>query len=170
MRQQKTIGKKFTLTGHGLHTGKEVVLNFKPAPADTGIRFVRTDLNPRVEIPANASAVTTQSAPSRNTQLAAGGVVINTVEHLLAACYGLEIDNLTVEISADEPPEPEDGNYRFFTNPLEDAGSVGQGVPCRPLKIGDAVSYRDGDVEIVATPADTFRASFTIQFDNPYIG
>ncbi|MEJ2720008.1 MAG: bifunctional UDP-3-O-[3-hydroxymyristoyl] N-acetylglucosamine deacetylase/3-hydroxyacyl-ACP dehydratase [bacterium] len=170
MRQQKTIGKEFTLSGRGLHTGNEVVLRFKPAPPGSGIRFLRTDLDPPVEVPANAQYVTAQSAPSRNTLLSRGEVSIHTVEHLLATCYGLQIDNLVVEISADEPPEPDDGDYRFFANPLEDAGVVGQGEACPALVIDDAVTYRDGDVEITAVPSDDFRVSFTIQYANPHIG
>ncbi|UCG53306.1 MAG: bifunctional UDP-3-O-[3-hydroxymyristoyl] N-acetylglucosamine deacetylase/3-hydroxyacyl-ACP dehydratase [Candidatus Latescibacterota bacterium] len=170
VRQQRTIAEAFTLAGRGLHTGKAVELTFKPAAPDTGIRFVRTDLERPVEIPANVGRVSKRSAPSRNTSLTQGNTVIHTVEHLLAACYGLRIDNLRIEISADEPPEPEDGNYQFFVKPFNKVGMVSQGSPCDVLEIDTPVTYRNGDVEIVALPSETFRVSFTIQYANKHIG
>lgn len=170
VRQQRTIAKEFSLSGTGLHTGQNVTLTFKPAPPDSGVRFVRTDLAQPVEIPADVSSVTVEQPAHRNTSLACGNVVIHTVEHLLATCYGLQIDNLIVEISSEEPPEPEDGSYDFFVNPLNEAGIVAQGAPCDTLDIDRPVRYKNGDVEIIGMPSDTFRVSFTIQYDNRHIG
>jgi UDP-3-O-[3-hydroxymyristoyl] N-acetylglucosamine deacetylase/3-hydroxyacyl-[acyl-carrier-protein] dehydratase len=170
IRQQRTIASEFSLAGRGLHTGNDVTLRFKPAPPDSGVRFVRTDLDEPVEIPALITHVAGDKPTYRNTSLQRGDAFIYTVEHVLASAYGLQIDNLTIEISSNEPPEPEDGRYDFFVRPLREAGVVNQGVPCPILEIDRSVSYRDGDTEICAVPADTFRASFTIVYDNPHIG
>ena len=170
VRQQRTIAREFRLAGRGLHTGGEVTLRFKPAPPHSGVRFVRTDLGEPVEIPANVTSVAAERPAYRNTSLQRGETYIYTVEHVLAACYGLQIDNVTIEISANEPPEPEDGRYDFFVRPLRDAGVVYQGAPCRVLEIDRPVVYRKGDVEITAVPAENFRASFTIVYENRHIG
>jgi UDP-3-O-[3-hydroxymyristoyl] N-acetylglucosamine deacetylase/3-hydroxyacyl-[acyl-carrier-protein] dehydratase len=97
MAKQRTIKKEISLKGVGLHTGDEVTLTFKPAPVDHGFTFVRTDLegNPVVEADV-ANVVSTQ----RSTNLEKEGVSIMTSEHVLAACVGLEIDNLTIELNA----------------------------------------------------------------------
>lgn len=170
VRQQRTIGREFSLSGRGLHTGDEVVLRFKPAPPGTGVRFVRTDLGEPVEIPAVVTSVAQERPACRSTSLQRGDVSIHTVEHLLAACYGLQIDNLTVEISSSEPPEPEDGSCEFFVRPLKEAGFVSQGAPCHVLEIDRPVVFRSGEVELVAVPDDTFRVSFTIKYANRHIG
>jgi UDP-3-O-[3-hydroxymyristoyl] N-acetylglucosamine deacetylase/3-hydroxyacyl-[acyl-carrier-protein] dehydratase len=170
IRQQRTIAREFALCGRGLHTGNEVTLRFKPAPAHSGVRFVRTDLDEPVEIPALVTNVASEKPAYRNTSLQRGDAVIYTVEHVLSACYGLQIDNVTIEISSSEPPEPEDGRYDFFVRPLKDAGAVSQGAPCRALEIDRPIVYREGDVEITAVPAAGFRASFTLVYENRHIG
>jgi UDP-3-O-[3-hydroxymyristoyl] N-acetylglucosamine deacetylase/3-hydroxyacyl-[acyl-carrier-protein] dehydratase len=134
------------------------------------VRFVRTDLGEPVEIPALVANVAADKPAYRNTSLQRGEASIYTVEHVLAACYGLQIDNVTIEISSNEPPEPDDGRYEFFVRPLREAGVVYQGAPCRALEIDRPVAYREGDVEITAVPADRFRASFTLVYDNRHIG
>jgi len=170
MRQQRTIGREFSLSGRGLHTGDEVVVRFKPAPPDSGVKFVRTDLAPPVEIPAVVTHVAGERPGGRNTSLRCGDVSIHTVEHLLATCYGLQIDNLTVEMSSSEPPEPEDGSCEFFVRQFKEAGIVTQGETCRALEIDRPVVLRSGDVELIAVPDDAFRVSFTIQYANKHIG
>jgi UDP-3-O-[3-hydroxymyristoyl] N-acetylglucosamine deacetylase/3-hydroxyacyl-[acyl-carrier-protein] dehydratase len=170
VRQQRTIAEAFSLSGRGLHTGSTVHLGVRPAPPGTGIKFVRTDLDQAVEIPAVVTSVPGDKPAYRSTTLHKGDVFVYTVEHLLAACYGLQIDNLTIEITASEPPEPEDGAYDFFVQPLKNAGIVHQGAPCRELEIDRAVVYRNGDVEIIGVPDPAFRLSFTIGYDNPHIG
>ena len=170
IRQQRTIAREVTLTGRGLHTGNDVTLRFLSAPPHTGVRFVRTDLGDPVEIPAVVTHVAADKPAYRNTSLQRGNAFIYTVEHVLASCYGLQIDNVTIEISSNEPPEPEDGRYDFFVGPLREAGIVHQGAPCRILEIDRPVTYREGGVEITAVPADSFRASFTLVYDNRHIG
>ncbi len=169
-RNQNTIGKEISLSGLGLHTGKEVTLRFKPAPPNSGIRFVRTDLDTPVEIPATVESLAVGKPAYRNTTLERDGAEIFTVEHVLAACRGLQIDNLVIEITGNEPPEPDDGNYGFFIDPLKVAGVVGQGEPCEVFEVDRPITYKNGDIEITAVPDDGFRVSFTIQYENPHIG
>jgi UDP-3-O-[3-hydroxymyristoyl] N-acetylglucosamine deacetylase/3-hydroxyacyl-[acyl-carrier-protein] dehydratase len=169
-RQQRTIAKEFSISGRGLHTGDDVVVTVKPASGGEGITFVRTDLGDGARIPATIQSIAGNSLINRNTTIGKGEATVHTVEHLMAACFGLQVDNLVIEMSASEPPVPESGSYESYVTAFREAGFVNQGVPCDILEIDRAVSYSDGDVEITATPADSFRVSFTIQFDNPYIG
>jgi UDP-3-O-[3-hydroxymyristoyl] N-acetylglucosamine deacetylase/3-hydroxyacyl-[acyl-carrier-protein] dehydratase len=170
VRQQRTIKKEFSITGLGLHTGNEVTLNFKPAPAGSGIVFIRATDNGPVRIPANISSVPEGRDFPRNTTITNGDISIHTVEHLLAACYGLGVDNLEVEISGNEPPVPSSGSYEAYVRVFKDIGFASQGTPCDFLEIDRTVTYQAGDVEIYATPSDTFRISFTIQYPNEHIG
>lgn len=169
VRQQRTIKRPFTFEGTGLHTGKKVRTVFKPAEPGTGIVFVRTDLDPVVKIPIKAEFIRLEEV-KRNTTISRGEIMIHTVEHILAAVNGLEIDNLVVEIDADEPPEPEDGSCAWFVEAFNKAGFENQGVPVSVFKITSPVSYQKEDVEIIALPHDGFKVSFTIEYDNPHIG
>lgn len=169
IRQQKTIAREFAIEGRGLHTGNRVELSFKPAPPNSGITFVRSAKNGRVEIPANITSVP-DGQSLRNTTLTNGEVSIHTVEHLLAACYGLQIDNLTIVITGNEPPIPVTGSYEAYVSAFKDIGFANQGAPCNFLEIDRLIAHRDNDVEIYALPADEFRISFTIQYPNRFIG
>ncbi|HEU4929954.1 MAG TPA: bifunctional UDP-3-O-[3-hydroxymyristoyl] N-acetylglucosamine deacetylase/3-hydroxyacyl-ACP dehydratase [Candidatus Krumholzibacteria bacterium] len=170
IRQQRTIAKEFVIEGLGLHTGNTVKMRVKPAPAGTGIKFLRVDLNPVVEIPAVVTSIPPDGTSYRNTTVSTGTAEIHTVEHLLATCYGLGIDNLIIEIDANEPPEPASGTYAAYVRAFEDAGTVNQGAPADVFTIDRAVTLKENGVEINAVPADDFRVSFTIQYDNPQIG
>jgi UDP-3-O-[3-hydroxymyristoyl] N-acetylglucosamine deacetylase/3-hydroxyacyl-[acyl-carrier-protein] dehydratase len=99
--KQRTIEKEISLEGVGLHTGRIVKLTFKPAKINTGIRFVRTDLEGKPEIDALATFV---KNTQRGTNLEKNGVTINTSEHVLAAITGLDIDNIIIEVNSPEPP------------------------------------------------------------------
>jgi UDP-3-O-[3-hydroxymyristoyl] N-acetylglucosamine deacetylase/3-hydroxyacyl-[acyl-carrier-protein] dehydratase len=169
VRQQRTIKKSFTYSGIGLHTGKKVKTVFKPAPADNGIVFRRIDLDPPVEIPARVEFIHADEI-RRNTTITKNGADIHTVEHILAAASGLQIDNLLVEIDADEPPEPQDGSCSPLVEQLLGVGFENQGVPARYFKISTPVVHIEDDIELVAVPYDGFRISFTIDYDNPHIG
>jgi UDP-3-O-[3-hydroxymyristoyl] N-acetylglucosamine deacetylase/3-hydroxyacyl-[acyl-carrier-protein] dehydratase len=170
VRQQRTIKKEFTIKGTGLHTGNEVVLNIKPAPPNSGITFIRQDEGGVVEIPANITSVPRGKLTRRNTTLSKGDTEIYTVEHLLAACYGMQIDNLVIEITANEPPVPESGSYEAYAKAFNDIGFTNQGAPTDVLTIDRPVSLREDGVEIYAVPSDRFRISFTIQYPNKHIG
>jgi len=170
IRQQRTISRELELEGVGLHTGNKIHLKCKPAPPDSGIKFVRVDGPEPVEIPAVVTSIPPNAPAHRNTTIGHGDSSIYTVEHILATCYGMQIDNLTIEISGNEPPEPEDGNYASYARAFQDTGIVNQGVPAEIFVVDRAITYKDGDVEIQAVPSDSFRISFTIQYDNRLIG
>ncbi len=139
MLKQKTIQNEVTLTGVGLHTGKDVTMVFKPAPENSGYTFVRVDLEGKPSIEAKVEYVTTTE---RGTNLEKMGVSINTSEHVLAAAVGLEIDNLTIEIDASEPPIM-DGSSKYFVEALESAGIVEQEAEVEEYVVKDIVSFKD---------------------------
>ena len=117
---QTTIKEEVTLEGVGLHTGQKVTLTFKPAAANTGYVFKRVDLEGAPEVPADVTYVVDTQ---RGTSLEKGGVSIQTSEHVLAACVGLEIDNILIEMNQSEPPIM-DGSSKFFVEALEKVGKV----------------------------------------------
>ena len=115
--KQRTIEKEISLSGVGLHTGKEVKLTFCPALANTGFSFKRVDLEGSPVIEADANYVTNTQ---RGTRLEKNGVTIQTSEHVLAALVGLDIDNAIIELNASEPPIM-DGSSKFFVEAIEKA-------------------------------------------------
>ena len=115
--KQKTIKKEISLTGVGLHTGKDVTITFKPATANSGLAFKRVDLEGAPVIEADANYVTNTQ---RGTCLEKNGVTIQTCEHVLAALVGLGLDNVLIELNASEPPIM-DGSSKFFIEAIEKA-------------------------------------------------
>lgn len=170
IRQQRTIAREFVLEGQGLHTGNSVTMRVKPAPAGTGIKFLRVDMSPPVEIPAVVTSIPEDAPAHRNTSISSGPAEIHTVEHILATCYGLGIDNLVIEIDGNEPPEPASGTYAGYVRAFEDAGHVNQGAPADIFTIDRPIALKENGIEIQAVPSDDFRVSFTIQYANPQIG
>ncbi len=170
IRQQKTIANEFVIRGQGLHTGSSVTMRVKPAPPGTGIKFVRVDLKPPVEIPAVVASIPDEAPSQRNTSISVGEAEIHTVEHVLATCYSLQLDNLIIELDGNEPPEPVTGTYAGYVRDFEAAGIVNQGAPAEVFAIDRPVTLRENGIEINATPANDFRVSFTIQYANPQIG
>ncbi len=170
LRQQRTLKKPVEYKGIGLHTGEEVTVRFLPAPANSGLVFKVKKGEEWVEIPALVDFIPENQPFLRNTTLRREGVEIHTVEHILAALYGLNIDNCVIEVSASEPPEPEDGSCRAFVERLLDAGMRDQGVPVVFYDVKRPIQWSRGQVGITAIPYDGFRVSFTIQYDNPVIG
>jgi len=168
-RQQRTIGREFELEGLGLHTGNTIRLKCKPAPPNSGIKFIRVDLDEPEEVSAVVTSIPAEAQAFRNTSIGGGKATIHTVEHLLAACYGLQIDNLVIEITGNEPPEPE-GGYGAYVRAFREAGIEAQGVPVEVFEIDRVITLCEDGVEIHAVPSDKFRVSFTIQYDNHLIG
>lgn len=169
VRQQRTIKNQFSFDGIGIHTGARVHTVFKPAPVGSGILFRRIDLDPVVEIPARAENIDPGEV-KRNTTLSRDGAQIHTVEHILAAVSGMQVDNLIIDIDADEPPEPADGSVIELVEAIKAAGIENQGVPIKYLKITKPVSYYKDDVELIALPYDGFRVSYTIEYESEFIG
>ncbi len=158
------------MSGRGLHTGADVTMTLRPADPDTGIRFVRVDLDPPVEIEATVASIPEDAEAVRNTTIYAGDVCVHTVEHVLATLRALEIDNVVVALDGPEPPEPAGGGYADYAALVREAGEVNQGHPAEIYRLDRPVTWTDGDVEIVGVPGEGLRLSFTIDYDNPAIG
>lgn len=161
-RQQKTLSKDVTYAGIGLHTGELVQLRFVPAPVNHGIVFCRIDLPHSPEIPARIEYV---CETSRNTTLGLGPVRIYTVEHLMAALYAYEIDNLRIEISAIEPPAA-GGSSSAYVKMIEEAGVVQQEAPVHILRLEKPLFYTHAGTVLIALPADEYRISYTLSYPN----
>ncbi len=166
--RQKTIARPAHLTGIGLHTGHPVDLTFYPADPGKGIRFRRSDIGSGVEIPALTEFVV---EISRGTVLGRDGAKVYTVEHVLAAVAGLNIDNLIIELSADEPPIM-DGSAAPFVAVLKEAGIVEQDAPREYFEVEKTLTYHsDKDaVDIVVVPSTEFRITYMIDYTHPSIG
>jgi UDP-3-O-[3-hydroxymyristoyl] N-acetylglucosamine deacetylase/3-hydroxyacyl-[acyl-carrier-protein] dehydratase len=165
---QRTISKPVSISGIGLHTGENCTMTFKPAAENYGIRFVRTDLGGRPEIPANADNVIDIS---RGTTLGIGEAKVHTVEHVLAAVVGLQIDNIIIELDGVEPPVG-DGSSMPYVKILKDAGFVQQNAPKDYLIIDETVIFHEEDkqVDIVALPLDSYRVTVMVDYQNPALG
>jgi UDP-3-O-[3-hydroxymyristoyl] N-acetylglucosamine deacetylase len=161
--QQRTLKNAIRATGVGLHTGDKVYLTLRPAPVDTGIVFVRTDLERPVAIPARTENV---GDTTMATTLTDGQVQISTVEHLMSALAGLGIDNAFVDVSAPELPIM-DGSAAPFVFLLQSAGIEEQDAAKKFIRIKRPVSYSQGDVRAELTPYDGFRVEYTLQYDHP---
>jgi UDP-3-O-[3-hydroxymyristoyl] N-acetylglucosamine deacetylase len=160
---QRTLKNVIRATGIGLHTGEKVFLTLRPAPVDSGIVFVRTDLSEPVSIAARVGNV---GDTTMATTLAKGDVTISTVEHLLAAFAGLGIDNAYVDVSAPELPIM-DGSAAPFVFLLQSAGVEEQPAPKKFIRIRKTVSYRDGDVSVELKPHDGLRVEYTLLYQHP---
>lgn len=165
---QKTIQKEITLTGVGLHTGNDVTLTFKPAPTNHGFKFKRMDLEGTPEIAASAAYVT---STQRGTNMEKNGVVIQTSEHVLAACVGLGIDNLLIELDAPEPPIM-DGSSKFFVEALETAGIYEQDKPVEEYIVTEPISFKDkaSGSEILVIPSETYQVTTMVDFETKVLG
>lgn len=165
---QTTINNPVSISGVGLHTGTSCTMTFKPAPDNHGIKFVRTDLGDRLEIPALAEYVVDIS---RGTTLGLGDARVHTVEHVLAAVAGLQIDNIIIELDGIEPPIA-DGSSKPFVDKLLESGIVKQKEPKNYLIIDENISYSNEEeqVEIVALPLDGFRMTVMVDYQNPALG
>lgn len=163
--RQRTIAEKVSCTGTGLHSGEPVQLTLRPARADSGIVFVRTDLDPRFEIPARAAWI---ASTRLATTLCRGDVAVGTVEHLLAALFGLEIDNVRVEIDGPELPAME-GSAASFVYLLRSAGVFRQRESRRTLQLRRGIEVREGSRRIGIEPARALEVRYSIDFDHPAI-
>jgi UDP-3-O-[3-hydroxymyristoyl] N-acetylglucosamine deacetylase len=160
---QRTVGRRVSCTGVGLHSGRPATLTLAPAPADAGISFVRMDLG--AEVPARAAQVVDTTL---STSLGVGAVRVQTVEHLLAALSGMGIDNCRVELDGPEVPIL-DGSAAPFVCLVQEAGIVTQRKGKRFLIIERAVEVRDGDRWARFEPAETLSIDFTVDFGHPLV-
>ncbi len=163
MESQRTIRRKVSIEGVGLHSGEPVTLTLSPAASDTGILFRAAD---GTLIPANTDHVVNSHFA---TTIGAFGVRVRTVEHLMAAAHGLGIDNLLVDVSAGELPAM-DGSAKGFVEMLERAGRGSLPAPRKALMIDEPIRVEAGDRFIQVVPSDPFRISYTLDHDHPVIG
>ena len=166
---QRTLKSLTRAGGGGLHSGQRVELTLRPAPPDSGIVFRRTDLPVPVDIPMTATAVTdTRMA----TTVSSGSAKVSTVEHLMSACAGLGIDNLVVEITAEEVPIL-DGSAAAFVYLLQTAGIELQNAPRRFIRVLQPVEVREGEGAAAKwarlEPYHGYKLSFDIIFDHPAV-
>lgn len=168
MAKQRTIKKTVSFSGTGLHTGNPSTITFRAAPANYGYKFVRTDLEEHVEIPALVDYVVDLS---RGTTLGKDDVNVHTVEHVLAALSGLQIDNCIIELSANEPPVV-DGSSLPYVEALLEAGTVDLEEEREYFHVKETIRYTNDEshVDIVALPNDDYRLTVMIDYFNPALG
>lgn len=164
---QKTILNVATCQGHGVHSNKSTTLTLKPAPENSGIIFIRTDFSGDNQIQAIYSNV-------RDTRLSTtianeSGAKVSTIEHFMAAIWGLGIDNLIVEIDNEEMPIM-DGSSKSFVDIIQEIGLQELSAPKKLLKLFKPITVEDGDCRITATPSDQLQLNITIDFEHPVIG
>src|SRR6478736_3449795 len=163
MIKQRTLKTTVRATGVGLHTGRKVAMALRPAPIDTGIVFCRSDLPGNPAIPARALNV---SNTVMATVLEHDGARVSTVEHLMAAMFGLGIDNAFVDVSAEEVPIM-DGSAGTFVFLLQSAGVEEQAAAKRYVRILKRVELEQGGKRVSLEPFDGFKIGLSIEFDHP---
>ncbi len=163
VENQKTIKNPVTVAGIGLHTGENINLKFKPSTENSGIRFLRTDINDDAFISADVYNVVNTN---RSTTLEENGIRIATVEHVLAAVSGFELDNIIIEVDSPEIPIL-DGSSKPFAEALEQAGIVEQDAPREVIDITEPIRFfnQNNNTEIIALPSDRYRISCMIDFN-----
>jgi len=166
--KQTTIKSSVSLKGVGIHTGKDVKLSFKPADPDTGYVFKRLDLDGSPSIEALSKYVINTQ---RGTTLEKNGVKLKTIEHVLAALVGLEIDNVLIEINAEEPPIM-DGSSKYFVDALENAGVLVLDALRKEYIIKDIITYKDSKngSEITIIPSDSYQITAMVDYETNVLG
>jgi UDP-3-O-[3-hydroxymyristoyl] N-acetylglucosamine deacetylase len=173
MLQQRTLQSLTRAVGVGLHSGQRVELTLRPAPPNTGIVFRRIDLPEPVDIPVRCDTVCdTRMATTLSPGGDPGAPKVNTVEHLMSACAGLGLDNLYVDITAEEVPIL-DGSAAAFVYLLQSAGIALQAAPKRFLRVLQTVEYSEGEGAQLKwarlEPFHGYKLSFEIDFDHPAV-
>lgn len=168
MVKQKTIKTEISLTGVGLHTGKEVKMTFKPAPVNNGFTFVRVDLEGQPIIEADANYVVNTQ---RGTNLEKLGVKIQTPEHVLAALMGCDLDNVIIELNASELPIM-DGSSKYFVEALEKADFEEQNAKRNVYIVKEVISFTDeaSGSEILVMPSDHYCVTAMVDFGTKILG
>ncbi|MDA1148435.1 MAG: bifunctional UDP-3-O-[3-hydroxymyristoyl] N-acetylglucosamine deacetylase/3-hydroxyacyl-ACP dehydratase [Bacteroidetes bacterium] len=166
--KQTTVAQSVSISGKGLHTGREVTLTFKPAKSDTGFVFKRVDLDGEPEVPALAKWV---NKTKRSTVLECNGVEIQTSEHVLAALTGLDYDNVLIELNATEPPIM-DGSARFFIEALERAGVKELDADREVYIVTEPIHYKDAETgsEVIILPSDQYEVQVMVDFGTKILG
>ena len=165
MKNRRTLASERVVEGTGLHSGRHVRMRLVPAPAENGIVFVRTD-DRGVRIPARLE----NAGPSfYATVLERDGAIVSTIEHLMAALYALQVDDLDVEIDAAEVPIL-DGSSKPFVDALLDAGFAEHDAPRRYIHIVKPISVAHEEKTVSVHPCPEYRVTYAIDFDHPALG
>ena len=164
MDAQRTVRRQISCVGIGLHSGNKVHLSLKPATADSGIRFRRTDLGGH-DVPATVQHL---SGINLATGLARNDVAVDTVEHLLSALVSMNIDNVLIELNSPEVPIM-DGSAAPFVYLIQEAGVKTLSAPRKYLKIVRPVAISRGDKRIALYPSDHFKVTYSISYDHPLL-
>lgn len=165
---QHTIKQSYSFCGKGLHTGAVARMTLHPAPAGSGIRFVRTDIGPGAIVPALATCV---GPTDRSTTLCSGNASVSTLEHLMSACAGLGIDNLLVELDAPEVPIL-DGSAKPYAEAILADGLLAQDAPRKYLRLREPFHWRDdaSDASIDILPSEKLQIDLTVDFNSKVLG
>jgi len=158
------------MEGVGLHTGQTTRLTLQPAPPNTGLVFRVRSAAGEAEIPARIEYVPDGEPAIRNTSLVRGEVKIYTVEHVLAALYGMGVTNCFIDVDGNEPPITSCGSGLPYVELLAEAGIAYQGLPAGHFKVTSPVELREPGIEIVAEPSDSLRLSMWVRYDDPLVG
>lgn len=165
---QHTLQDSITCVGIGLHTGRNVSITIKPAAADTGINFVRKDVRPGTGY-IGGHWYNVVDTTMGTTLCNEHGVILHTVEHLVAALRGCGVDNALVEVDGPEIPIM-DGSALPFVQTISHTGTVSQGSPRNIIWVNRPIEYRNGDKYAILMPENRTRYTVHIEFDNPLIG
>ena len=166
--KQRTIKEQVSVSGTGLHTGKQVHLTFVPAPANHGYKFQRMDLTDNPIVDADVDNVIDTS---RGTTLEQNGARVYTTEHVLAALVGMEIDNALIQIDGPEIPIM-DGSSMPFVKALEQVGAVEQNAERIYFELTENLAFEDKvkNVEMLAVPQDTYRLTVMVDYNSDVLG
>ncbi len=165
--KQHTLKAACTFTGKGLHTGKKVTMTVEPAPVNHGIKFLRTDIGEDAVIEALVDYVTTTA---RGTTLEKGEVKISTLEHLMAALSGFQIDNALIKIDSQEVPIL-DGSAKPYMEQFVAAGIKDQGEPRKIFTLKEKIQYtNESGCEVVLMPDDDFSVDLMLDFNSKVLG
>jgi UDP-3-O-[3-hydroxymyristoyl] N-acetylglucosamine deacetylase / 3-hydroxyacyl-[acyl-carrier-protein] dehydratase len=166
--KQRTLAKDISLTGKGLHTGKDVVITFKPAPANHGYKFCRVDLPGKPIIDALAEHVTDTS---RGTTLVQNNASVSTIEHVMAAFHGLRVDNVLIELNGPEAPIM-GGSAWKFVEAIREAGIVDQKEDRNYFVVKQKITFSDEEhgVDLIVYPDDHFSVNVLIDYNSKILG
>jgi UDP-3-O-[3-hydroxymyristoyl] N-acetylglucosamine deacetylase/3-hydroxyacyl-[acyl-carrier-protein] dehydratase len=167
MIKQRTIAKEYTLSGKGIHTGHQVNVTFKPAKANEGISFVRTD-KPELVMKLGDMNVISGGDAGRYSALKNGDAMIYTVEHLVGALAGLGIDNIAVFVDGDEMPGL-DGSAAEYVKALKGAGIVELEADKNYFEIKEPVCVSKNGASVMIVPADDFKVSYALEYPHPML-
>ena len=168
MEKQKTIVNQVTLKGVGIHTGNKANVTFKPAEADSGVTFIRTDIPGAPRIKADVRSLLLVPKFSRRSSIGNDQAEVQTVEHLMAALSSLGIDNIDIEIDNNEVPGL-DGSAINFVEALEKAALVHQEKPRYVYTVKEPICIQEGSSSIAILPAKEFKVSYTLNYDHPML-